>query len=316
MYTSLACLTALKLSSLSPSNGCSYPDLVYLALLDMGLQWHHLLGLAVFLTALSYQYRDDIRAFVSGPVGDGLLRPRGGEGEGTGGPITADAPQHKTQTKTETRDQTNKQAEETKQQPMSTTEGGMDSPALEETPPTPEYYNPTFDPTNPVELFSESGTRLVTLNELAAHGHSGPLKPIWLAMLGNVFDVGKGERYYGPDGGYNFFSGRDGTRAFVTGQFDEEGLVDDVEGLSPLQLGEVDSWVKMYNKDYTYVGKLIGRYYNRDGSPTKAWYKYKKLLGEQEKMKAEQKKLEKQFPGCNSKWNEKEGGVVFCSEKR
>ncbi len=77
-------------------------------------------------------------------------------------------------------------------------------------PPEPDYYNPPFDPENPPEpIFSKSGVKMVTKNELAAHGHSGPLKPIWLAMLGQVFDVDKGaEHYYGPEGGYKFFTGQ------------------------------------------------------------------------------------------------------------
>ena len=45
----------------------------------------------------------------------------------------------------------------------------------------------------------------------------------------------------------------------MTGEFNEEGLTDDLEGLSPMQIGEVDGWVKFYDKDYTFVGKLIGR---------------------------------------------------------
>lgn len=75
--------------------------------------------------------------------------------------------------------------------------------------PEPVYYNPPFDTENPSEpLFSKSGTRLITLNELAAHGHAGPLKPLWLAVLGRVYDVEKGaEHYYGPNGGYKFFTG-------------------------------------------------------------------------------------------------------------
>lgn len=111
-------------------------------------------------------------------------------------------------------------------------------------------------------------------------------------------------------------SGRDGTRAFVTGEFDDKGLRDDLEGLTALQLGELEDWVKFYDKDYTFVGKLIGRYNTKEGSPTKEWYKYLKKLSEKEKIKAEQRELEKQYPGCNSKWNEQEGGVVYCSEKR
>lgn len=102
----------------------------------------------------------------------------------------------------------------------------------------------------------------------------------------------------------------------MTGEFDEEGLTDDITDLTPLQLGEIENWVKFYGDDYTYVGKLIGRYYTRDGSPTKHWYHYQKKLGEKELIKAEQKRQEKQFPGCNSHWTESTKGKVYCSEKR
>ncbi len=44
--------------------------------------------------------------------------------------------------------------------------------------------------------------------------------------------MSKGSSYYGPGGGYSFFSGKDGSRAFVTGQFDQEGLVENVDGLA------------------------------------------------------------------------------------
>lgn len=76
-------------------------------------------------------------------------------------------------------------------------------------PPNPDYYNPPFDPSSPPEpLFSKSGVRMITANELQAHGHSGELTPIWLAVMGKVFDVQKGaEHYYGPNGGYKFFTG-------------------------------------------------------------------------------------------------------------
>lgn len=111
-------------------------------------------------------------------------------------------------------------------------------------------------------------------------------------------------------------AGRDGTRAFVTGEFDDEGLRDDLDGLTPLQVGELDEWGKFYDKDYTFVGKLIGRYFNKDGSPTKKWYKFQKTLGEKDKIKAEQKALEARYPGCNSHWTAQTGGKVYCGKKR
>ncbi len=93
-------------------------------------------------------------------------------------------------------------------------------------------------------------------------------------------------------------------------------MIDDISDLTPLQIGEIDDWVAFYQKDYEYVGKLIGRYYTREGSPTKHWYHYQKKLGEKDKMKAEQRVLEQRFPGCNSHWSEATKGKVYCSDKR
>lgn len=40
-----------------------------------------------------------------------------------------------------------------------------------------------------------------------------------IAILGDVYDVTEGRRIYGPGGYYSFFSGRDASRAYVTGCF-------------------------------------------------------------------------------------------------
>ena len=189
------------------------------------------LGLLLVLIAVGYQYRTDITHFIQH-----YTRARGTTSE----------------TSREKRESSSTQERQT---PLPTS-GDYKLPKSE---PSTEHYNPPLDPDNPEKLHAKSGTRLFTKNELAAHGPDGPLKPILLAVLGRVYDVDKGTDYYGPVGGYNFFSGIDGSRAFVTGEFDEKGLIDDLEGFSPLQIGEIDDWVKFYDKDYTFAGKLIGR---------------------------------------------------------
>lgn len=102
----------------------------------------------------------------------------------------------------------------------------------------------------------------------------------------------------------------------MTGEFNEDGLTDDVSELTPLQLDEVERWVGFYASDYTYVGKLIGRYYTRDGNPTKEWYTYQKRLGEKDLMKAEMRKMELKYPNCNSQWTQATKGRVYCSNQR
>ncbi|ORZ41727.1 cytochrome b5-like heme/steroid binding domain-containing protein [Catenaria anguillulae PL171] len=85
-----------------------------------------------------------------------------------------------------------------------------------------------------------------------------PTKPIYLAVLGKVYDVSAGREHYGPGGGYSFFSGRDAGRAFVTGCF-ETHLTPDLRGLSAEQLKGVDEWREFYDNhdQYFYVGTVV-----------------------------------------------------------
>lgn len=53
------------------------------------------------------------------------------------------------------------------------------------------------------------------------------------------------------------FSGRDASRAFVTGDFTAAGLTDDVSDLSPSQIVALYDWLAFYQKDYTPVGKIL-----------------------------------------------------------
>jgi hypothetical protein len=46
---------------------------------------------------------------------------------------------------------------------------------------------------------------LFTKEELKKH--TGGSNGLYLAILGKVYDVGKGEKFYGPSGSYHFFTG-------------------------------------------------------------------------------------------------------------
>lgn len=84
----------------------------------------------------------------------------------------------------------------------------------------------------------------MTDDELRLYDGSDPTKPIYLALNGTIYDVSAGKNYYGPGGMYGFFSGRDASRAFITGCFDSD-LVPDMRGVEemfiPLEDAEADA---------------------------------------------------------------------------
>lgn len=71
--------------------------------------------------------------------------------------------------------------------------------------------------------------------------------PILLAVNGTIYDVSASPHLYGPGGSYSFFSGRDATRAFVTGCFDTD-LNGDLRGVEDMfistDLSESDEGLK------------------------------------------------------------------------
>ncbi|XP_024034021.1 membrane-associated progesterone-binding protein 4 isoform X3 [Citrus clementina] len=161
--------------------------------------------------------------------------------------------------------------------------------------------------------------RLFTAEELALHNGTDESIPILLGILGSVFDVTKGKSHYGVGGGYNHFAGRsvkpiskDASRAFVSGNFTGDGLTDSLRGLSSTEVKSIVEWREFYFRSYTFVGKLVGRYYDNQGNATKylKGAEAKAARGAQllEKQKAEEAKQ----PGCNSRWSQDEGGEVWC----
>lgn len=164
----------------------------------------------------------------------------------------------------------------------------------------------------PPQHYSQSHQRLFTVEELSLYNGTDQGLPIHLGILGSVFDVTKGKSHYGTGGGYNHFAGRDASRAFVSGNFTGDGLTDSLRGLSSTEVKSVVDWRDFYFRSYIFIGKLVGRYYDSQGNPTKylKGVEVKAARGAQllEKQKIEEAKQ----TSCNSKWSQEDGGEVWC----
>ncbi|KAJ5162044.1 hypothetical protein N7492_007436 [Penicillium capsulatum] len=80
-----------------------------------------------------------------------------------------------------------------------------------------------------------SGPLTLTPAQLSLYNGTDESLPIYLAVNGSVFDVSANPAMYGAGGSYNFFAGRDATRAFVTGCFQED-LTPDLGGVEEMFL--------------------------------------------------------------------------------
>ncbi|XP_063776406.1 membrane-associated progesterone receptor component 2 [Pseudophryne corroboree] len=83
---------------------------------------------------------------------------------------------------------------------------------------------------------------------------------ILLAVNGKVFDVTEGSKFYGADGPYGIFAGRDASRGLATFRIDRDVLRDDYDDLSDLnavQMESVREWEMQFNENYEYVGRLL-----------------------------------------------------------
>jgi len=162
---------------------------------------------------------------------------------------------------------------------------------------------------------SES-VRVISQEELSLHDGQKD-STIWLAVLGEVYDVTKGAQYYGQGEGYAGFAGRDATAAFVSGDFTEKGLVDDVSSFTLEQIGGVDHWRKFYrdSANYKKVGVLEGTYFNSKGEPTSERTEAMKKIEQGQKQQDEIAEQKKKHPSCNMRWAQGEGGEVWCEDE-
>ena len=136
--------------------------------------------------------------------------------------------------------------------------------------------------------------------------------PILVAILGRVFDVTAGRRFYGHGNSYAHFAGRDATAAFATGAHEGDGLTDDLAGLDDEQLGSVKGWFEFYrdHEEYTPAGRVVGRYFDAAGGVRDEFPWERLRLAEEAEARRK-----REFPGCNSKWTQAEGSEVWCTPK-
>lgn len=145
-----------------------------------------------------------------------------------------------------------------------------------------------------VEATQEDEVRVVISPEQLASMNGKDGSDMWLSILGHVYNVTAGEEYYAEGGPYEIFVGRDGSAAFVTGDFTPEGAAKDfLEELETHQILQMEDWRIFYEEEekYPFVGYLQGDLFDESGTPTERWQRVQEIIEKGREERAEKDRL-------------------------
>ncbi|RMD43262.1 hypothetical protein DV735_g1863, partial [Chaetothyriales sp. CBS 134920] len=112
----------------------------------------------------------------------------------------------------------------------------------------------SFLPKQPVEL-AEPKHDPITYEELAQHDGSDESRPVYVAIKGTVFDVGK-NKAYGPGGNYHVFAGKDPSRALALSSLKAEDCVPEWDDLEDKHKTVLEEWYTFFSRRYNIVGQV------------------------------------------------------------
>ncbi|KAI9201808.1 cytochrome b5-like heme/steroid binding domain-containing protein [Polychytrium aggregatum] len=88
-------------------------------------------------------------------------------------------------------------------------------------------------------------------------------KKIYLAVKGKIFDVTRGASFYGPEGMYGNFAGRDASRGLAKNSFDKSMLtpvdqpLDQLANLEQDEILSLNEWADFFAGKYDHIGYLV-----------------------------------------------------------
>ncbi|XP_028070152.1 membrane-associated progesterone-binding protein 4 isoform X3 [Camellia sinensis] len=135
-------------------------------------------------------------------------------------------------------------------------------------------------------------SRLFTAQQLAIYNGTDDGLPIFLAILGE-----------------KVIMEQEGVTIIL---LEGDGLTDSMHGLSSTEVKSVVDWRDFYFKTYIFVGKLVGRYYDSEGNPTKYLKGAEAKAARGAQLMEKQKNEEAKLPSCNSRWSQDTGSEVWC----
>eukprot|EP00250_Pteridium_aquilinum_P003876 c14150_g1_i1 orf=231-554(+) len=97
----------------------------------------------------------------------------------------------------------------------------------------------------------------ITEEELLKYNGTDSSLPIYVAIKKRIFDVSSARNFYGPDGSYAVFAGKDASRALGKMSTKEHDVVGSIDGLTEKELKVLEDWERKFEAKYPVVGSLV-----------------------------------------------------------
>ncbi|KAI4256549.1 MAG: hypothetical protein LQ352_002045 [Teloschistes flavicans] len=94
----------------------------------------------------------------------------------------------------------------------------------------------------------------ISLSHLAKCDGNSPSYPIYVAIMGTVFDV-SGNTAYAPEGAYHIFAGKDASRGLALSSLKIEDCRPEWEDLADKEKQVLNDWFTFFSKRYNIVGQ-------------------------------------------------------------
>ncbi len=112
-------------------------------------------------------------------------------------------------------------------------------------PPQPKPSRKTIEP------------QTMTREQLQKYDGTKKDEPILMAVKGRIYDVSRGEAFYGPGGPYASFAGRDASRALAKHDTSKETADNpNISDLTPDEKATLEEWAQNYEQKYPFIGLL------------------------------------------------------------
>jgi membrane-associated progesterone receptor component len=96
-----------------------------------------------------------------------------------------------------------------------------------------------------------------TEESLSQYNGSDPSLPVYISVMGNVYDVSSKREMYQPGSSYSVFAGKDPSKALGKSSLNINEISSDYSSLNEEEMKVLLDWKAYYDKRYPVIGHLI-----------------------------------------------------------